>query len=98
MAEKIEVKVRGGILIAEKLTDPDNPGIALMYQRDGTDFAIDLCVVENQSEELRHIENPYADMSEKDLVMYTFENVETEEWQNRFEILDSKLEEVLKDL
>ena len=94
MAEKIEVKVRGGVLIAEKLADPDNPGIALVYRPDSVDFDIDLCIVENQSEELRCIDSTMQRASNKDLIMYTFENVDTEEWQHRFEILDADIKEL----
>lgn len=96
--DRFEVKVRGGILAAEKLTDPDNPGIAVMYKPEGSDFWIDVFVVENQCAEIRHVSDESKGISDKDLEMYTFENVYTEEWQHRFEVLDEDIQEMLESV
>ena len=57
MAEKaIRTKVRGGELIAEISCDPNNPGISVCYQPDGSDGIIDLAYIENTDPELRRHE------------------------------------------
>ena len=56
----MEIKVRGGVISCYKNTDPDNPGVTVMYKPDGLEFEIDLVYIENTDlclEQTKHEED-----------------------------------------
>lgn len=80
--ETMEVPVRGGTIVAEKSTDPENPGIWLSYRPDGKEYLINLCGVENTALDLRD----ELDADEGDLRTICWNDPTSEDYTDAFVI------------
>ena len=95
MAEKtIRIKARGGEIIAETSCDPNNPGISVCYQPDGSDSVIDLAYIENTDPELRrrrHEENP----DPNDIRVMVYEDPYQEDYTYKGELSNKAIRDAL---
>ena len=73
-----------GVITAEKLTDPDNPGIVIGLKLPDKDHTeIDLVVVENTKED-------------GNINMYVYDNVFDEDWQRKITVKKEDVEKLVK--
>lgn len=80
---KFKVKVNGGYLIAVESADPQNPGIAIEYETEQGDI-IDVAYTEVKGED-----------GNKDIDVYTYEDVTTDEYSKHFRLLQSDIQAAL---
>lgn len=92
MEEKMEIKVRGGVISCYKNTDPDNPGVTVTYKPDGLEFEIDLVYIENTDLELEQTKH------EEDLRIMVYSDVFDECYTKAYTISAPDVEELKRIL
>lgn len=83
---EIRVKVDGGYLVAGRNSDPDYDGIYIVFETDDG-YIVDVVLTECKAE------NDY-----KNIDVYTYENVYTEEWTKKYTLDNNEIYRAINGL
>ena len=81
--DEIVVPINGGKILAGRNTDLDYPGVSICYETEHGDL-IDIVTVE-----------AHPDENKKDIHVYCYEDVVTEDWTHKFVIRKANVDKVL---